>query len=200
MNPVSATPEKIFTLRDTTIYYYREVQSTMEVAWDLATKGGQGIVWAEKQTGGRGRYGRRWDSPTGGIYLSWIFTGITPGYLSVVAAAAVVRTLKGLGLAGCRVKWPNDIILNQKKISGILVEERGEISVVGIGVNLNSKASTLPPGATSFYEITGAQISSLTFLEKLIQIFEEFVKRTRWQEGDWLNLWSELFENGQSGN
>ena len=103
------------------------------------------LVLAEHQSRGRGRRGRVWVSPFGhNLYLSllWTFTvgvGELEG-LSLVCALAVLRTLNKLSYAGMRVKWPNDVLFNGKKLAGILLEVNGDVSgpcklVIGIGLN-----------------------------------------------------------------
>lgn len=101
---------------------------------------------AETQSAGRGRRGRSWVSPLGGnIYLSqlWRFnTG--PAHLSglsLAAAIAVVRVIRQMGMVNAGLKWPNDILLNGKKLAGILLEMHGESNgptnvIVGVGINV----------------------------------------------------------------
>ena len=103
------------------------------------------VAVAEFQTSGRGRRGRRWLSPLGaGICLSvaWHFDSQpeTMAALSLAAGVAVIRALHEQGLEKARLKWPNDIIYEDKKLGGILLETRGELAgpcdvVLGIGVN-----------------------------------------------------------------
>lgn len=104
-------------------------------------------VLAEKQESGRGRRGRTWVSPFGkNIYLSmlWSFSGGIGSLegLSLVIAIAVERALTELGVDDAKLKWPNDVYLNNKKLAGILLEVSGEYSgycqvVIGIGLNIN---------------------------------------------------------------
>jgi BirA family biotin operon repressor/biotin-[acetyl-CoA-carboxylase] ligase len=104
-------------------------------------------VLAEKQESGRGRRGRTWVSPFGkNIYLSmlWSFSGGIGSLegLSLVIAIAVEKALTELGVDDAKLKWPNDVYLNNKKLAGILLEVSGEYSgycqvVIGIGLNIN---------------------------------------------------------------
>lgn len=110
------------------------------------------VTVAERQTAGRGRRGRQWQSwPGGSLTFSalWRFTpgAPVPAGLSLVAGLAVVRALEKLGLQGLQLKWPNDVLVNGHKLAGILVEllpgrGRTPAAVVGIGINLQ-----LPAGA-----------------------------------------------------
>jgi BirA family biotin operon repressor/biotin-[acetyl-CoA-carboxylase] ligase len=108
----------------------------------------QGFVClAEAQTHGRGRRGKAWVSPFGSsIYMSmaWTFTG---GYqsiagLSLLVGIAINRSLKTIGVIDCKLKWPNDVYYNLKKLAGILVEVEGQVgsdasAVIGIGINID---------------------------------------------------------------
>jgi BirA family transcriptional regulator, biotin operon repressor / biotin---[acetyl-CoA-carboxylase] ligase len=104
------------------------------------------VCLAERQTGGRGRRGRKWISPfAANLYLSlgWQFDDVPPGFtaLGMVAAIAAVRALRAMDIAGIAIKWPNDLMASGKKLGGILVEMHGEPpghvrAVVGIGINV----------------------------------------------------------------
>lgn len=104
------------------------------------------VVVAERQTAGRGRRGRQWQSWSGGSLTFsslWRFApgAPVPAGLSLVAGLAVVRALEKLGLQGLQLKWPNDVLVNGSKLAGILVElqpgrGRTPAAVVGIGINL----------------------------------------------------------------
>ena len=108
------------------------------------------VVVAERQTAGRGRRGRQWQSwPSGSLTFSalWRFApgAPVPAGLSLVAGLAVVRAFESLGVQGLQLKWPNDVLVNGHKLAGILVElqpgrGRTPAAVIGIGVNLR-----LPP-------------------------------------------------------
>lgn len=105
------------------------------------------VCFAESQTQGRGRHGRKWVSPYGAsLYCSmaWHFSS---GYqalngLSLVIGVVLNNTLKELGIQGCKLKWPNDLYYNDKKLAGILIEVEGQVggstsAVIGIGLNLS---------------------------------------------------------------
>jgi len=105
------------------------------------------VCLAEAQTHGRGRRGKTWVSPFGSsIYMSmaWTFTG---GYqsmagLSLLVGIAINRSLKSMGIKDCKLKWPNDVFHNGRKLAGILVEVEGQVgsdasAVIGIGINVD---------------------------------------------------------------
>ena len=95
------------------------------------------VVMAATQTGGRGRYGRVWQSPIGNLYVSFVFESDPKRdqYLSFITGLAVAESLPEFNV---RLKWPNDVLLDGKKIAGILLETAGDKIIVGIGVNLVS--------------------------------------------------------------
>jgi BirA family biotin operon repressor/biotin-[acetyl-CoA-carboxylase] ligase len=129
-----------------------ETDSTQEALLRLGAALRHGrVVLAERQTSGRGRRGRNWQSPQGNIFMSigWHFDQPPArlGGLGPVVAIIVCEALQHIGLSGHGVKWPNDIQVHGKKLGGILVELRGGSSavdaVIGIGINvhLNGRGS-----------------------------------------------------------
>ena len=126
------------------------VESTSELMLDRLRSGAQihaAFVFAEQQTKGRGRRGRHWISPFGrNIYVSfgWQFdNGISElAGLSLVMGVAVARALRQIGVLGVRLKWPNDLMINNAKLGGILIDIDGDcggqiLTVVGIGINFS---------------------------------------------------------------
>jgi len=179
------------------IYRYGRVESTQDVAKELIRKGGIGrravrgssmngkggggggegtvglVVVADEQIKGRGRLDREWISPAGGLYFSAVFKNRND--ISLLAGVAVAKTLQEFGI-NAKIKWPNDIIVGEKKIAGILVEIFREYAIVGVGVNM--KEPPLPT-ATSVSE-QGMSISKDELLERTIEnfgtanVFEEY--------------------------
>jgi BirA family biotin operon repressor/biotin-[acetyl-CoA-carboxylase] ligase len=104
------------------------------------------VVLAENQTGGRGRRGRAWLAPPGGaicLSLAWQYADMPADLsaLSLIAGLATVEALKGLGITGVLIKWPNDLITARGKLGGILIEMRAEAAgpvhvVIGLGINV----------------------------------------------------------------
>lgn len=134
-----------------TIYYEDTLDSTNTKAKQLAREGAvEGtLVIADQQTGGKGRLGRSWESPSGtGIWMSLILRpDILPQYasqLTLVAGLNMCEAIEEVTKLKAKIKWPNDVVVNGKKICGILTEMSAEIDginyiVVGIGVNVNTK-------------------------------------------------------------
>mgnify|MGYP005801476771 FL=1 len=169
------------------IYFYEETDTTNNRARELALEGApEGtLVVAEKQTAGRGRRGKVWESPLGtGIWMSLVLRPqIMPAEASVLtllcglATAEAIEAETGLS-AG--IKWPNDILINGKKAVGILTEMDCEMSEVhfvipGIGINVNT--ASFPPEiaeiATSLYLECGKTVSRRRLVHRVLERLEE---------------------------
>lgn len=181
------------------ISFHASLNSTNDTAKELAAHGAeQGFaVVADSQKKGKGRLGRRWESPEGvNIYTSVILRpNISPMFapqLTLVAAVAVAETIaKHLKTdTDCKlepaVKWPNDILINSKKVAGILTEMSSEMDkinfiIIGIGVNVNMTKKMLPEDlraiATSLKEDIGKEISRTDFIQTLYLNMETCYKR-----------------------
>ncbi len=155
-------PDKIFTHLDPIakkplekIEVHFELPSTnTRLLKTVGADGFSGVVClAEQQTSGRGRRGRTWVSPFGGnLYLSllWRFAGGADQLagLSLAMAIAIVRSLREFGLDSVAVKWPNDILVSDRKLAGILLELAGEASgpcsvVIGVGLNVRGASAAM---------------------------------------------------------
>lgn len=158
------------------LHHFDSVASTNEVAFELAREGafhGETVV-AEHQTHGKGRRGRTWISPAGrNVYCSVILRPDVPPTrapeLTFVAAVAVVQTLREAFNVPADVKWPNDIEIQGKKISGILTEldaEGDEIGfvIVGLGINVNMEPDDFPEEIRS--TATSLQIEVGDFVDR----------------------------------
>jgi len=117
-------------------YRYKTLKSTNETAREILEE--NAIIIADEQTAGKGRMGKSFFSPEGGIYMSVIlkldFSDSV--YLSAAAAVSVCRAIKNLTGLSPKIKWINDIYLDEKKVGGILIEGVSSYVVVGIGLNL----------------------------------------------------------------
>jgi len=170
------------------IFYFKEIDSTNTRAKDLAIKGAlEGtLIISETQSGGRGRMGRDWFSPAQeGIYVSLILRpNISPveaPKITLLTAVAVAEALLSLTRLDISIKWPNDILINRKKIAGILTELSTEldlISYVVVGVGLNANTSQFPPDirgeATSVFLETGEYFSRVRFLREYLKQHEKY--------------------------
>ncbi len=169
--------------------YLDEVDSTNEYAKKIASEKPDGaIVLAENQYKGKGRLGREWTSLSQtGIWMSLILKPeILPAdaiIITQVAAAAVVKGITEILDCEVKIKWPNDIVLKNKKICGILTEFSGEIEsinyiIVGIGINVNQKSKDFPEEirdkAGSLREYAGKEISRKLIVKEIINYFNKY--------------------------
>jgi BirA family biotin operon repressor/biotin-[acetyl-CoA-carboxylase] ligase len=174
------------------IEWYPEVDSTQRVARELAHEGAaEGtVVIAEAQTAGRGRLGRRWHSPPdANLYCSILLRptlppGVVP-QLALVAGLGVAEAIGSLGLRPA-LKWPNDVLLHGRKAVGILTEMEAELErvrfvILGIGVNVNTRAADFPPylrdTATSLALAAGRPIDRLAFTATMLASLERLYGR-----------------------
>ncbi len=172
------------------------VESTMAEARALAEQGEEAapdgtLIWAREQTKGRGRRGNTWDSPKGNFYSSLIVRPDVPASraaeLSFVTGCAIFDTVGEVCEPGfeCRLKWPNDILINDAKIGGLLLETKAEAGqpvdyvIIGFGMNLKSHPENTAFPATDFVE-QGQAIPDTVFLEAYARHFMEWA--ARWVE------------------
>jgi len=177
------------------IEYYEIIDSTNAVAKDLALKGAPDgtVVIAENQTKGKGRMKRSWLSlPGENILFSVIFyPNISTDLvfrLTMLASIAAVRVVRKICKVDAKIKWPNDLYINGKKVCGVLTEFSADFdsvhyTVVGIGLNVNfntSKNREIENIATSLMEECGEKISRLSvftaLLEELDLLYNSFIK------------------------
>jgi BirA family biotin operon repressor/biotin-[acetyl-CoA-carboxylase] ligase len=176
------------------LLWHPVIGSTNDEARRLARAGAadRTVIWALEQTAGHGRRGRPWHSPPGNLYSSLILRPRAApecaAQLGFVAALAVGGALDALcpGLKGLSYKWPNDVLLDGRKICGILLEaESGEgaerfFLVVGIGINLVAAPPAAEFPATSLTAAGLPEIAPETALAALLMEFERW--RERWEE------------------
>lgn len=135
------------------IEYHDAIGSTQVRARALVDAGAtRGIVVADEQRAGEGTHGRAWLAPAGSSLLaSWIIrpAPFAPALFAALAGVAIARALDALGCEGSRLKWPNDVELEGKKVAGALAHGTsnggGGVLVLGIGVNVHQRASDLAP-------------------------------------------------------
>jgi len=167
------------------IYYFDSVSSTMDIAMQLGLKNStEGtLVLTESQTKGRGRLGREWFSPRyKGIYLSLILKpkillNQAP-VLTLMASVSICEAIKEIAALEAQIKWPNDILIHQKKLGGILTEINAEMDgirfiVIGIGLNVNNDKKALINGATSLKEQKKEGINRIELLQEILRAIEK---------------------------
>lgn len=170
------------------LYVYHEVSSTNTVAKFLSKTGDENgsVVISEKQTGGRGRSGKTWESPLGGVWLSIILTpNVDDSQIPLITLAtgvAVAKTLEKIGIENPEIKWPNDIMINGKKVCGILTEAMTnsntiETVVIGVGIDANLTIEDFPEELQSETTTLENELGRKGDENLLIKLFlEEFEK------------------------
>jgi BirA family biotin operon repressor/biotin-[acetyl-CoA-carboxylase] ligase len=173
------------------IIYLPSVTSTMDVAQGEALKGAaEGtVIIAGEQTGGRGRLKRKWLAPAGNISLSIVLYPDTASlpYLIMVASLAVVKSIEGVTGVKGQIKWPNDILIDGKKVCGILIENeirgnKAAYSIVGIGINVNLKVSDyveIADTAVSLKNEPGRDDLRVKLIKALLKEFDKLYVKLR---------------------
>jgi BirA family biotin operon repressor/biotin-[acetyl-CoA-carboxylase] ligase len=195
-------------LDDYHLLSFDSLDSTNEEAKRLAKTGsGHGaVIWAKKQTAGKGRLGRGWVSDEGNLFVSVLLKPEKPladlSQLSFVAACAVYETLEAVVPTPEKLacKWPNDILLDSRKLGGILLESLpaeggGTWVVVGVGVNVDSYPDEVEFPATCLteagVELVSAKIILSRFIHHFIEYYNEWNKkgftaiRSHWLSNAW---------------
>lgn len=194
------------------ILFFETVSSTNTVALELAEKATEGtVVLADSQDKGRGRLGRTWISPSGvNIYMSIILRpqikpkdGSLITIMSAVACAEAIRNVTGVKIT---TKWPNDLMINNKKVGGILTELKTQqqkitSAIVGIGINVNIDVREFPEEmkqtATSLKNEAGVSYSREPIVAEILNEMDRWYKTLTTLEKEailqaWKNLTSTL--------
>jgi BirA family transcriptional regulator, biotin operon repressor / biotin---[acetyl-CoA-carboxylase] ligase len=187
------------------IKYYESIGSTNEAATNWAKEGAanNSLVVANEQTAGRGRTGRKWITiPDSSLSFSLIFHPLPDESRSIplfspLGSLAVAETLVNqYGIKNVSVKWPNDVLINNHKVCGILVEtswmgDKAQVIVVGVGINVGVE-STPPPDqvlfpATSIEKEAGVKIDRLELLNQVLKSILAW--RTKVTQNEFLEAW-----------
>lgn len=172
-----------------------ETGSTNADAFKLAEEGAEEgtVLLADRQLAGKGRLGRRWESPAGvNLYCSVVLRPELPPYeapqLTFLSAVAVARTIQAISGLQPAIKWPNDLLIHGCKVAGLLNEMNAETDrvgfvILGIGVNLNMRLDQFPTDlrypATSLLLETGSPVSRQAFTVRLLQELDREYYRFR---------------------
>ncbi|GAB6183739.1 biotin--[acetyl-CoA-carboxylase] ligase [Thermodesulfovibrio hydrogeniphilus] len=172
------------------IVVFDEVESTNSVGYELLKQGYPPgtVVIADRQTKGKGRLGRRWISPEGkNLYMSFALKpSITPKYATLITLTSVVActtALRRITNIPVQIKWPNDMLIDHKKVGGILSEmkiegEKIKAAVVGVGININMTEEDIPEEikeiATSLRICKGEEFSRAMIAVEVIKEFDKW--------------------------
>lgn len=188
---------------------FNEISSTNIKAKELAQKGEpEGtIVLSEIQKQGRGRFDRTWESPEGGLYLSIILRPTCKSskatLLPLLAALSVCKTIKSVCDLPVAIKWPNDVLIDGKKVCGILLESESSKDglgyvVLGMGINLNIDIDVFSKDfvATSISHEIGIKLDYYGFLKKLLLNLDYYYQL--FKEEKYNNILSEWKKNSDT--
>jgi len=174
----------LFGARSALVHYLPEVDSTMNRATELARQGcpPYTLVVADRQSQGRGRMQRQWQSEAGGLYFSMVLRPALPPrqgpLVNLAVALDLVETLASCCGVVAQVKWPNDVLVEERKIAGILsqMEMEGEELTflnVGVGLNLNNRPEIADKPAVSVLQLTGRRVHRAQVLTEFLDRFEK---------------------------
>ncbi len=170
------------------LYVYNEVSSTNTLAKFLAMNDVENgsVVISEKQTGARGRSGKAWESPIGGVWLSVILhPHVDYSKLPLITLAtgvAVAKALERIGVKDAEIKWPNDIMIHDKKVCGILTEAVTQFNtieniIIGVGIDVNMDITNFPDelqaGTTTIADELGEKADENTLIRVFLEEFEK---------------------------
>lgn len=199
------------------LIYFDSVESTNRLLFEMAEMGTEdgAVLISDGQTGGKGRLGRQWFSPEGvNLYLSVLLRPqVNPENSAVftfIASLALVKTLDDLNVSS-KIKWPNDLLINQKKVAGVLTEMKNEgnkpeFIIIGIGLNINLKddqiKKNLPDISDSVTSLSiekNAEINREDVAVKLISHLDEYYQQFNIEGinsivAEWSNRWGMLNE------
>lgn len=185
------------------VRYFESIGSTNDeaLAWAAAQAPDLSLVTADEQTAGRGRSGRKWFTPRGAALAFSLILRPTqaerryPARITGLGALALVEACKKIGLSA-RIKWPNDVLLHQRKTAGILVEsvwtgDRLEAAILGMGVNV--QAASIPPEDQTLFPATcierelGRELPRMDLLNPILSALLDW--RPKMGEAEFLKAW-----------
>lgn len=170
------------------LYVFKEVSSTNTVARFLSMNdiADGSVIISEKQTDARGRSGKAWESPLGGVWLSIVLNPHVDysklPLITLATGVAVAKTLEKIGVENPEIKWPNDIIINDKKVCGILTEAVTKFNtienvIIGVGIDANLDIEQFPDelkeGTTTLKNELGRQGNENLLIKLFLEEFEE---------------------------
>ena len=183
------------------LYVFDEVKSTNTVAKFLAMNGAENgtVIISERQTDAKGRSGKAWASPVGGIWLSLI---VKPNVdysklpmITIGTGVAVAKAIERTGITSAEIKWPNDIIIHDKKVCGILTEAVTTFNtidsvIIGVGIDANIDITDFPEelqdGTTTLADELGRKEDENVLIRLFLEEFEKIAET--FNEGDYESI------------
>lgn len=174
-----------------TRWHFPEVASTQDTAFELANQGAAHgtVVRADFQSAGRGRQGRSWDAPAlSSLMFSVLLRPHQPLHeltnISILTAKVLAGVFATYTTAPISIKWPNDVLIDGRKVSGILLQTRSvpdPVAVLGIGINISAQSDVLPEHATSLASHTETPIDADALLDSILAGLNQIWDR--WESG-----------------
>ena len=170
------------------LFVFKEVSSTNTLAKFLSMNGiaDGSVIISEKQTNARGRSGKSWESPLGGVWLSIVLNPHVDyaklPLITLATGVAVAKTLEKIGVENPEIKWPNDIMINGKKVCGILTEAITKLNtienvIIGVGIDANLDVEDFPEelqeGTTTLQKELGRKGNENLLIKTFLEEFEE---------------------------
>jgi BirA family transcriptional regulator, biotin operon repressor / biotin---[acetyl-CoA-carboxylase] ligase len=176
--------------------YADECESTQLLFGEGAPEGA--VAATDLQTAGRGRYGRAWDAPAGAALLCSIVLHPPPERhapeLTLVGAIAAAEAIEGATGLTAQIKWPNDVMLNRRKVGGVLGELRDGVVTLGVGINVNQTREELPADfrtpPASLRTITGQTFDRAALLGSMLFRLERIYDE--WRHGGLADVYVEI--------
>lgn len=176
------------------IYEYEDVTSTMDIAadllWTSSDPSQSFVVLAKSQSAGKGQHGKKWQTIDGNLFATLVFPLdeklVNNHYMGILCGVSVLNALLELagGVGRFQIKWPNDILLDHKKVGGLLIQKETmgiNFYLVGIGVNLRGHPSLVEYPAGNIQEILGVCISRKVLVEAIMvhinKLFKVFIEK-----------------------
>jgi BirA family transcriptional regulator, biotin operon repressor / biotin---[acetyl-CoA-carboxylase] ligase len=177
--------------------HVEECESTQLLLLDSGLPEGA-VATTDHQTGGRGRLGRSWvAAPATSVLCSVLLRPPASrpfAQLSLVGGLAAAEAIEAVSGLAAGIKWPNDVLVDGRKVAGVLAEQRGDVVVLGIGVNVNQEAHELPPDvrvpAASLRVLTGRTFDRDEVLRALLERLDSLYER--WRAGGLASVHAEL--------
>ncbi|BDU49726.1 biotin--[acetyl-CoA-carboxylase] ligase [Haliovirga abyssi] len=182
-----------------------KIDSTNKYLKEKKYKKNWEIVMAKEQTAGKGRRGKVWNSNKGGAWFSFCFaedkylSKTEYGKIPLIAGLAVIKGLEEIEKLNYKIKWPNDVYVGKRKISGILLEKSGDFFIVGIGINVNN----VDFGEFKDIGISLNKITDKIYnIEKLVMLVASKFKKEyyRFLRGEWEEILLEIKEKNYLKN
>ena len=170
------------------LFVFNEVSSTNTLARFLSMNGiaDGSVIISEKQTNARGRSGKSWESPLGGVWLSIVLNPHVDyaklPLITLATGVAVAKTLEKVGVENPEIKWPNDIMINDKKVCGILTEAVAKFNtienvIIGVGIDANLEIEDFPEelqeGTTTLEKELGRKGNENLLIKMFLEEFEK---------------------------